>query len=120
MSHNPASAFLGYGYVINKYEDCPMPSHLENYDRNPEWEEWVDEFGDSEFYYPVDTYDNEICFFGIKLTSTVDTGYYEKLGDGLPIFHPDNWEKFIEEFKKFFPDDLKDKPQYILVNTFWF
>ena len=67
MSHNPASAFLGYGYVLNKYEDCPMPSHLEDYGRNPEWEEWVDEFGDSDFYYPVDTYDNELCFFGIKL-----------------------------------------------------
>lgn len=120
MSHNPASAFLGYGYVINKYEDCPMPSHLENYDCNPKWEEWADKFSESNFCYPIETYNNEIWFFGIKLTNIVDTGDYEKLGDGLPIFHPENWKKFTEEFEKFFPNGLKDKPQYILANTFWF
>lgn len=119
MSHNPASAFLGYGYVINKYEDCPMPSHLEDYGRNPEWEEWADKFVESEFYYPIETYDNELCFYGTKLTKTVDAGEYEELYN-LPIFHPDNWEKFEEEFKEFFPNGLGKEPQHILVNTFWF
>lgn len=118
---NPASAFLGYGYAINKYEDCPMPSHLEDYGRNPEWEEWADKFVESNFYYPIETYDNEICFYGVRLSNIVDAGEYEEFGSKLPYFsNAEKWDNFTKEFKEFFPKGLNKEPQFILVNTFWF
>lgn len=117
-----STAFLGYGFIINKYEDAPMPNHLgEDWEPNPEWEAWADDFCNSEFCWPIYAYDDEARFFGIKLTDSIDPGEYVEFGNDFPHFDKEcisEWNNFMTEFEKFFPNSNK-KPQHIFVNIFW-
>lgn len=119
---SPSTAFLGYGFIINKYEDAPMPNHLgEDWEPNPKWEKWADDFCDSEFCWPIYSYDDDARFFGIKLTDSIDPGEYVEFGNDLPHFDKEcipEWNNFMTEFEKFFPNSNK-KPQYVFINIYW-
>ena len=116
---SPASAFIGYGFIINKYEDCPMQAYdEEGCETTYEWDLWVTQLEDSDYYHYIDSYDTEEFFFGINCTSWIDPGEYKTLDVNL-IYNKDDWAKCLKEFYKFFPNYNKSEPSFKLINVYF-
>lgn len=105
------SAFIGYGFIIDIFEDAPI-----DYDK-PEWDNWVMKLEISDYYHYVNAYDNSIHFFGVCCSSVVGEGEFETIPSCLS-YDKNDWENCLKEFKKFFPN-YQAEPQFKLINVYY-
>ncbi len=115
---SPASSFLGYGWILDRYEVCPFLPDEDNYDfyDNDEYLNWWDEVKGSDFYKPLNEYDDTYFFFGIRMSPWVDPGEVEFV-DETPPAECGNWDDCMRQFNKYFASC--DKPHMMVVSILW-
>ncbi len=112
---SPTSSFLGYGYAVDLYSDSPY-----DYNNQSElFEEWKTQVTESTYCHFLSSYDEEYCFFGVRLSDYIDAGEIIDLEteNNLSVEWRE-WGECNAEFHKFFPN-LKQNPHLKLLNIYW-
>ena len=116
------SSFLGYGWVLDRYEVCPfLPEEddselYSSFYSSDKYQNWWNEVEASDFYKPLNGYDDSYFFFGIKMSLWVDPGEVEFI-DETPPAECGNWDDCVRQFNKYFASC--NKPHMMVVSILW-